>query len=636
MKIRYKLAFLTFIYIAGISFFAVISIYSWNKNTQIQQSINLGVQLQKDSREVKSLMKDIVFDLFTPKMYGQVRSLTYSPRSAVTLSQWKEAVLQYKKTFSDFMSISNFVKSSDEGLRDQYFTALMMNDRAMEMLKQMEGTLVFLREQYRTVDNLYNKMQKDESLTPFFTEVQETSYFFTNSFESFMNYFIKSLNEEGDRLRRRIIMIFIISAGAVSAISFLLTLYIVRDLSKKLLKVENTFRQVSYGNFSVKMDINSRDEFGEFSKTFTTLVTNLKENVDSILNLTRDIGSFISEGSDLRSLLQLVVQAVVQDTTADSAFILRFDKDGTAIPEAENGRTIDVTDQRILLDYFSRRIIRPTSFIQYRPDEVADKDSELVNLDAVTSMLAVPLMVEGRVFGILAALKIETENNFSDLGITRLRTFAEYASLSIDNFLKYSELIEKREAQYQALSSQVQPHFLYNIMSGILGLNSRGDSEGIKMTIEALKGMLRYIQSKSNWSSLEEEFEFLEKYLSLQRIRFGKRLEYSLELDDGIRHLQIPRLLLQPLVENAVIHGIEPIEEGGCLNVRAIMVRRLGEKGADIVVSDNGAGFETGDLDKKANIGLSNVRQRVQIAFPDSSFLIESSPDSGTRIELKI
>ena len=110
MKIRYKLAFLMFIYIAGISFFAGISIYSWNKNSQIQHSINLGVQLQKESREVKSLMKDIVFDLFTPKMYGQIRSLTYSPRSAVTLTQWKEAVLEYKRTFADFMEHFKFRK----------------------------------------------------------------------------------------------------------------------------------------------------------------------------------------------------------------------------------------------------------------------------------------------------------------------------------------------------------------------------------------------------------------------------------------------------------------------------------------------------------------------------------------------
>lgn len=603
---------------------------------QLQESINLGVELQKDSREVKSLMKDIVFDLFAPKMYGQIRSMTYSPRSAVTLSQWKTAVLEYEKTFSDFMSITNFVKSRDEVLRDQYFTALMMNDRAIEMLEKMENTLILLREQYRTADNLYNQMQKDDSLTSFFTEFQETSYYFTNSFESFMNYFINSLNEEGERLRHSIIVFLIISAGAISAISLISTFYIARDLSRKLVKVEQTFRQVSCGNFSVRMEIDSKDEFGELSTTFTTLVNDLKNNVDSILNLTRDIGSFISEGSELKNLLQLVAQAIVQDTAADSAVILRFDKEGSAVLDAEDGQPINSADRQKLIDFFSKRIIRATSLIQYRPDKPSTSDVELDNLSAVTSMLAVPLIVEGRVFGILAALKINSENHFSDLGITRLRTFAEYASLSIDNFLKYSELIEKREAQYQALSSQAQPHFIYNVMSGILGFNSRGDSDGIRKTVEALKGMLRYIQSGNNWTSLAEEFELLEKYLLLQKIRFGERLDFSLECNDEVRHMRIPRLLLQPLVENAVIHGLEPLEEGGRLDVKAVMVRRRGELGADIIVSDNGSGFETDDMDNKTNIGLMNVRQRMQIAFPDSQFELRSIPGKGTIIELKI
>ena len=202
--------------------------------------------------------------------------------------------------------------------------------------------------------------------------------------------------------------------------------------------------------------------------------------------------------------------------------------------------------------------------------------------------------------------------------------------------MKYKELIEKREAQYQALSSQVQPHFIYNVMSGILGLNSLGDSEGIKRTVEALKGMLRYIQSKNNWTSIEEEFEFLKQYLMLQKIRFGDRLDFEIVLDEQVRNLQIPRLLLQPLVENSVIHGIEPLEEGGLLKLKAVEVRRSGEKGADIVIEDNGLGFDASEFEKKVNIGLSNVRQRLQIAFPDGSFGLESKPGAGTRIELKI
>ncbi len=625
------------LYVAGIVSFAILSVYSWNRNMQIQDSINLGVELQKESREVKSLMKDIVFDLFTPKVYGQVRSLTYSPRSAVTLKQWQEAVLKYKKTFSDFMGLSDLVKSDDEVIRDQYFTALMMNDKAMEMLDKMESTLFILREKYRTSDNLYNEMQKNDSLNSFFREFQETSYYFTNSFESFMNYFIKTLEEEGARLRRRLTTFFIVSAVLILCVSVFLTLYIARDLSRKLLKVEQSFRQVSHGNFSVRIDISSKDEFGAFATTFTNLVTDLKENVDSILNLTRDIGAFITDGSDLTNLLDIVAQAVIQDTTADAVVIYRFDHDGAASLDLSKGAEQNEKDLEKMLGIINRRIIRPNSHFLYRSAaaQVFD-DRSVLDMELVTSFLAVPLVVQGRTFGLLVSVKNSEDDPFSDLGITRLMTFAEYASLSIENFLTYNELLERREAQYQALSSQVQPHFIYNVMSGILGLNSRGDREAIRRTIEALKGMLRYIQSGNSWTSLEEEIDFIRQYLLLQKIRFGERLDFEIDIDDEIRHLQLPRLILQPVVENAVIHGIEPLEGGGKLFIYAKAVRRRGEMRADINISDNGTGFMVENLETGANIGISNVRQRLDVVFPEGTFRIQSSPGAGTSVELKI
>ena len=185
--------------------------------------------------------------------------------------------------------------------------------------------------------------------------------------------------------------------------------------------------------------------------------------------------------------------------------------------------------------------------------------ARMEELESVSSLIAVPLVVENRVFGLLAAFRTQSGEFFSDLGMTRLQTFSEFSSMSIDNFLKYGELLEKRKAQYQALSSQVQPHFIYNVLSGILRLNSRGDSEGIQKTVESLKGYAP----------------------------------------------------LHPLVENSVIHGIEPLEEGGRLEVTAREIRWFGEKGA---------GFNVDELERKANIGLTNVRQIILIAFSRRQF----------------
>ncbi len=606
-----------------------MSIQSRLKAEEIQNSINLGSELQLKSREVQSHMKDIVFNLFAPKMYNQLRSLTFSPRSAVTIRQWQEAVHEYNKTFDEFMKLDHFFREDEDLIRDQYFTAITMNNRAMEMLSNMEETLIILKSQYRTADNLYNEMQKEDSLIPFFNEFQETSYYFKNSFESFMNYFIESIREEGGRIQRRLSIVFGISSLSILLISLFFTLFLSRSLVNKLKLVENSFRMVSRGNFSTHMDIHSRDEFGAFAKTFNELISDLKENVESILNLTRDVGGFISDKSDVNSLYELVAMAVVQDTTAETAAVYRNDKDGFT-REAEKGEPLSSEEEQKIIGSISAQIM-------HHNKQISIKDaSVLLDLPRISAVLAVPLVVEGKSFGYLISILRKEGESFSDLGITRLATFAEYASLTIDNFFKYQEILERRDARYQALQSQVQPHFLYNILSVILGQNREGASEKISATVTALKEMLRYIQSQNSWTSLEEECQFIEQYCLLQKTRFGERFSYTISVDDKARHFQIPRLLFQPLVENSIIHGIEPLEEGGLLEITASSTRIRGEKGLNLTIRDNGIGFDSENMDRKMNIGLLNVQQRLKIAYPESIFNIASRPGEGTVVKIEI
>lgn len=607
-----------------------MSIQSRLKAQEIQNSLNLGSELQLKSRKVQSHMKDLVFELFAPKVYNQLRSLTFSPRSAVTSKQWQEAVLEYNQSFNDFMKLDHFFRDGDELLRDQYFTAIKMNDRAMGMLSNMDETLAILRSQYRTVDNLYNAMQKNESLIPFFNEFQETSYYFKNSFESFMNYFINSIRYEGVVIQRRIDIIFIITSLSILLVSLFFTLFLSRNLVDKLKKVENSFRMVSKGDFSTRVEIQAHDEFGDFAATFNELISDLKENVNSILNLTRDVGGFISDKSDVNALFELVAMAIIQDTSAESVLVYRNEKDGKFVKEAEKGEALSAQEEKKIVDYISGQIMHHNKQI-YLKDA-----STVLNLSDISSFLAVPLVVEGKSFGYLISIKRKSGESISDLGITRLATFAEYASLTLDNFFKYQEIIERREARYQALQAQVQPHFLYNILSVILGLNREGESEKISSTVCALKEMLRYIQSQNSWTSLEEECQFIEQYCLLQKIRFGNRFNYNISIDDKSRNFQIPRLLLQPLVENSIIHGIEPLEEGGMLELSTDSTRIRGEKGIDIVIKDNGAGFDSENMDRKMNVGLLNVQQRLKISYPESIFSIKSKPGEGAEVKIEI
>jgi sensor histidine kinase YesM len=630
MKIRHKLVFLVVIYISGIIIIALLSLYGWRRTAQIQDSVTMGVELQLKSREVQSLMKDIVFDLFVPEMYGHIRSLTYSPRSAVTLKQWQESVIAYNRIFNDFM-ISDHFPGKNEGLiRDQYYTALRMNTKAMSMLSHIEKILILINDEYASEENLYSAMMRDEALTPFFAELREASYYFKNSFESFMNHFIRSLNEEADRIQKNTYWFFLITTGCILLFSILFTLYLSKNLTLKLSLMEKAFRKVSYGDFSGKLSIISKDEFGAFSITFNELINDLKENVNNILNLTRDIGSFISDKSELSDLYNLVAGAVVQDTSADTAVLVKSEMNNSFQIVAVKGNQLSDKTMNQLLSIISNKVYRPNSLFTLNNTDIELSQS------VIKSLLIVPLTVEGKNHGLLISVKTTSEDGFSDLGITRFSTFAEYVSLTLDNFFKYKELIERREAQYQALQSQVQPHFLYNILTVILGLNRKSDRAGIVATVTALKEMLRYIQSQNRWTSIEQECNFIKQYCSLQKIRFGDRFSYQIEFDEEAGNFQIPRLLLQPLLENSVIHGIEPLEKNGIVNLTCIGRRYRGEPGVIIHITDNGVGFDSSELKERSNVGIMNVEERLKLTFPESVLTITSKPGEGTVVKIEI
>ncbi len=113
--------------------------------------------------------------------------------------------------------------------------------------------------------------------------------------------------------------------------------------------------------------------------------------------------------------------------------------------------------------------------------------------------------------------------------------------------------MEKQDAEYLALQAQVKPHFLYNVLSSFMGLNRMGDSEGLENAITALRNMLRYLQNRSRETTVGEEIALIKSYLELQKIRFQERLTYSIRVDKKAETVRIPRLLLQPLVENGLI-----------------------------------------------------------------------------------
>ncbi len=191
------------------------------------------------------------------------------------------------------------------------------------------------------------------------------------------------------------------------------------------------------------------------------------------------------------------------------------------------------------------------------------------------------------------------------------------------------------QAQFQLLKTQLQPHFLFNTLNAIAALVHR-DPDGAERTIARLADLLRHsLEMTANQEvPLHQELMLLEKYLEIQKTRFRERLSIDLRIDPNTLEIPVPNLILQPIVENAIRHGISPRVNGGIIEIRAVRTNGL----LEIEVRDNGDGFQTRDGNKLSEgVGLTNTRMRLQRLYGDShDFILQNAPTGGATVRLQI
>lgn len=191
------------------------------------------------------------------------------------------------------------------------------------------------------------------------------------------------------------------------------------------------------------------------------------------------------------------------------------------------------------------------------------------------------------------------------------------------------------EAQLQALQRQLHPHFLFNTLHTISALMHR-DTEAADDMLARLSDLLRLTLDRIRVQQipLKEELEFLEKYLEIERTRFGDRLEVQMDIEPDTLDAPVPNLILQPLVENAIRHGIAPTVGGGRLQ---IVARRTGDR-LWLMVRDNGPGLSKDKLEAfNSGVGLSNTRSRLQHLYPGAHrFDFHQPSDGGLAVTMEI
>ena len=270
---------------------------------------------------------------------------------------------------------------------------------------------------------------------------------------------------------------------------------------------------------------------------------------------------------------------------------------------------------------------------------VIKEDDEIIEdfLDIsphIKSCIILPLKEKNDISGTLkiffdTAEKITDKNRYLMIGLSHLiSTQMEISKVeNLISLLKYSEL--------KALQSQINPHFLFNVLNTMTSLIRTNPEKAREVTID-LSNYLRY-NLDNNVKSVEliKELNQVDTYIKIEKVRFGDKLNILYDVDESLYNFQIPSLIIQPLVENSIKHGILKKRDNGCVK---IIIKKI-DKDIEITIEDDGVGIEQSiidNLDKqiKENIGLKNVHQRLKLLYGEG--LNIKKLEQGTRIEFKI
>jgi two-component system, sensor histidine kinase YesM len=214
---------------------------------------------------------------------------------------------------------------------------------------------------------------------------------------------------------------------------------------------------------------------------------------------------------------------------------------------------------------------------------------------------------------------------------------------------KIEEQENLKKAELRALQAQINPHFLYNTLDTIIWMAESKKTDQVVKIVSALSKFFRISLSKGmDWITIGEEVERIRSYLTIQKMRYRDILDFNIEVDKDVAENTILKLILQPLVENALYHGIKNKRKGGTISVRA---RKNGEDEILLEVEDDGIGFtpeklnqlradledDSGRIKLESGFGLDNVNKRIRLYYGKPYGLtVQSEYTTGTCVTLVI
>src|SRR5215813_1246062 len=240
---------------------------------------------------------------------------------------------------------------------------------------------------------------------------------------------------------------------------------------------------------------------------------------------------------------------------------------------------------------------------------------------------------------------LESLNPWVEAAIYATSVMVIGTELKIWNSVRIQIKLEEQErlllhARMEALQNQINPHFLFNTLNSVSSLVRFDPDTARELIIKLARILRRLLNSSDSFVPLKEEVEFIDNYLDIEVVRFGRdKLRVVKELEPESLEMLVPAMLLQPLVENSIKHGLSSKIEGGSIYLRS----RLGAKAVIIEVEDDGVGMGAAQLIQKpdglggSGIGMANVAERLKVLYGDTARMtIDSHGGKGTLVRLRL
>jgi two-component system LytT family sensor kinase len=261
--------------------------------------------------------------------------------------------------------------------------------------------------------------------------------------------------------------------------------------------------------------------------------------------------------------------------------------------------------------------------------------NEVLHADAQCGrppLVATPLHVRDELVGVLVVA--------GDTPMSAVREAVKWVEDALENGRLEASAEQAAQAELRALRAEISPHFMYNALT-VIGSLVRSDPDRARELTLDFADFIRYgLARHREYTTVSDEFHAIETYLALQRAVLGDRLRVQIQVAPDVLAVAIPYLVLQPLVENAVRHGIEPLSGPGLVQIR-------GEaEGSDLVMSveDDGVGMDPTRTERilagqepETSMGLTNVDRRLRSVYGSwFGLVVETAKDSGTRVVVRV